>query len=460
MTLTDTILALESANEEFDMFAIRCNALLEASYAEYNINLKEAELKVIEEGGNKSDKDQLQGKASDGLIGKARKIIIGIIEAFKKWVKEACDKVAELFNNAKTKLALKKAERVCKENKEVGNRKIKIFDRKAAKADYDKLEDKVNRKMALLKSGRFTEKDAKEAEKMTEELDAVNKKHTTRTVVVTALALTTILAGAGVAIAKHKSADKDMEKPKDTEIDTPEKAKWFGFFTNIKSRIRKESIKLDLSFFTSGLSKLRSTVSGKGEMDPTIKPDNEKKNKEKKVKEKKKSKDKSTTESTEDSILKDLESEVKNEMSNETVNDEDKYLESLLEELELDYMLAEESVLDYDFDNMYEESANEFDDDEDDELELESAIDELINSLEDDEDEEITESEEAIDDLYNYIATMESELFNESEEDDFDDEMVELERIMESFESIEYDDEDDDDNVTESIIEDILNDIE
>ena len=247
------------------------------------------------------------------------------------------------------------------------------------------------------------------------------------------------------------------------KIDTPEKAKWFGFLTNIKSRIRKDSIKLDLSFFTSGLSKLRSTVSGKGEMDPTIKPDNEKKNKEKKekkVKEKKKSKDKSTTESTEDSILKDLESEVKNEMSNETVNDEDKYLESLLEELELDYMLAEESVLDYDFDNMYEESANEFDDDEDDELELESAIDELINSLEDDEDEEITESEEAIDDLYNYIATMESELFNESEEDDFDDEMVELERIMESFESIEYDDEDDDDNVTESIIEDILNDIE
>ena len=49
MTFNETMLAMEASEREFENIFIRCSAFLEASYNEYKTNLKESELKVIEE---------------------------------------------------------------------------------------------------------------------------------------------------------------------------------------------------------------------------------------------------------------------------------------------------------------------------------------------------------------------------------------------------------------------------
>ena len=415
MSFNETILAIEAEEAKIDNFFDRCTALLEASYNEYNINLKEAELKVIEERGTKEDKDYLKGKASEGLIGKASKIIKGIIEAFKKWLKETCEKITKFFGDKKTEIALKKAQKVCKSNKEIGNTKVEVEDQNAVKRVFGQLEDKVNKKIALIKAGRATEKDDKELDDIANEVSGLKKKKVIATVGISISALVACLIGYKTVVSKNSNSK--INDVKEGDVKTPEDAARLTKAFNLIANITKEKVARSFAFLTKGVSTVKTKITGKGVVDTTL-------------------------ESSEDSIVNDLKDEVKNEVAENSINDEEKFLESLIEDLDLDEELEESSIIDYDYDNIFEEGS------------FESYANEILGIFE---NSEIEESEDD-DDLADYIATMESELF---EEEDYDD--IDYDALMESLDDDEFDellesveeDEDDTESLMESFEEDI-----
>ena len=408
MTFNETMLAVEASEQEFENIFIRCSAFLEASYNEYKTNLKESELKVIEEAGNNDDKAHLDGKASEGLIGRGSRVIKKLIKAFVEWVKNICDKIRGFFNDAKTKSSLKKAEKALKSNPKLKNKKVEITDFDKVKDVHDKHESMVDRKIALFKAGKFSEKDVEELDNIVDSHRRQRKAALGATITV---AVGTLI---GSAFAyKHymeKKEKTDVKEPEIKDDTTPAAVEAMLEATRAKISICKDRLNDATKAIKSVFGKAISLFTKEGEVETDL------------------NKDTSDTkqESVEDDneIIDETIDEVEETVQLESSIDEEEYLESLLQEMT-------ESVEEDDVESLFSESSEDV---EEDVLTLESIEEELLNESED--ETEVTESTEDTNGLEAYLETMEQELFNDND-DEFNEYMESLEDEL--FES--YDDE-------------------
>lgn len=156
----------------------RCVAFLEASWLEFENNLKEAKLKVITENGTPDDMIYLENEANEGLIAKGKKTAVAMIEAIKKFVRDLVDKVKSFFEQKEVQDGLKKAEAASK-NPAVANVKIKLPDIDKFGNIWDEFDGKARKFIAKVQSGNADDKDIEEfnkaAKDRSEKMDAAKK---------------------------------------------------------------------------------------------------------------------------------------------------------------------------------------------------------------------------------------------------------------------------------------------
>jgi hypothetical protein len=207
MIFNEYILALESADDEFNKTFERFKAYSKASYDEYQNNLKEANMKVIEESGTPDDLIYLENQASEGFLVRSAKTIEKMISTFIEWLKKKIETVKEFFTSKKVKDTLDKAEKISKENPKFKNKEVEIPDLEAIHKEQQKIKDKINKKRAEYKSGkRNIDKDLDDID---EELIKVEKTKKAITVTV----------GVGTALAMLGIFYKDFIKTGDTKVE-------------------------------------------------------------------------------------------------------------------------------------------------------------------------------------------------------------------------------------------------
>lgn len=142
-----------------DLVFERTMAFVEASYAQYESNIQEAELKVIKESGTKEDLNVLVEAAEEGFIVKAKKSIDKIINTLVEYIKSAKESISDFFTKKETDEKLGKIQSIIDKNPKAKSTKVKIIDFKKVDQTIDKYEADIRRKIALVKSGKATEKD-------------------------------------------------------------------------------------------------------------------------------------------------------------------------------------------------------------------------------------------------------------------------------------------------------------
>ena len=96
LSMIDTY--LENASNEYDITMAKVNSFLEAVDRQFEINCKEAEIKVLTESGTDDDLQFLIEAAEDGVVGSIVKALQKIKEAIIKFFSDIQAKIASMFN--------------------------------------------------------------------------------------------------------------------------------------------------------------------------------------------------------------------------------------------------------------------------------------------------------------------------------------------------------------------------
>ena len=444
MSFNELMLTTEKETNAFEKVFEQCIMFAEASYQEYKTNLKEAELKVIQESGTPDDLIYLENAAKEGFLVRAGKAVTKMIDYFLTWLKNIIESIQEFLNNKKNKEDLSKAEKIIKTNPKIKSTKIEIDDVERMEKVCKKHEALVDRKIALFKAGKFTENDIKELENIEKEYEKEKdaaKKVTTTVVIVTAIPLLGLTLK---NLQKQEKEAKDISTPTVKETDTPDNMEAYTNAISLKLRIKKDLA----SFYNSTFGKIFKTVKGvvtkSGEIEPEIE------------KSKKEDKEETKTESTidETSYLDELINEIEEcatEVSTEASTPEEFDAEAYLEALEAtlpepennvtestmspkeveDYLEALEKEICEDYtEPVYEESTTE--EGEDEMVTAEQYLEAMEAELFEEDETEVTESENIT--AEEYLAAMESELFAEESDNEENVEMT-AEQYLEAMEA-------------------------
>ena len=120
-------------SNEYDIKAKKIDAYLENAKRELLINLKQSELKVIEESGTDDDLTLLKEAAEEGFVAKIKSAIKAIIDAFIKFMTDLKDRVVRIIVTQKSRNTLRQIEKKVKLTPFLSKRKVKI----------DKVEDQI-----------------------------------------------------------------------------------------------------------------------------------------------------------------------------------------------------------------------------------------------------------------------------------------------------------------------------
>ena len=86
MTFSEYVNENQRAYTDYADTFNKCLSFVEAAHNAYNLSLKEAELKVIEESGEVHDLLYLQEEASEGFIVKIKNALAKILKDFIEWI--------------------------------------------------------------------------------------------------------------------------------------------------------------------------------------------------------------------------------------------------------------------------------------------------------------------------------------------------------------------------------------
>ena len=284
------------------------------------------------------------------------------------------DAVNKFFAKSKAEAALKDAAKAAANNPKVKNSKVSVIDVDKNLKELDKLEAKVDKKLALFKKGKFKEKDSEELEQIEKDFSKVKM----------AVASTTIVVTVAVAIALVARWRNEMEKDNlqlpdfdgfDVDMSPTEIAPCSTAMA-MKGQILKERYNIIKNGIIDCINSLKVQFTGSGDLpDPTL----------------------------------DLSNIRESEESAESGIDTDAYLESTLS-----YIEAEEYL---ESDEQLHNEATAY---------LESLEAELFNSNDDETYAEATA----------YLESLEAELFNEEDDSFVESADDEMDTIKSYFESI------------------------
>ena len=373
-TLFDLAVYTESIDDELSDICLRGKLLIEESFKEYELNLEESKLKVLTESGTSEDLSYLYEAASNGLIEKLKKIIKRIKDSIISGVQKMRDGINKFFAKSKAEAALKDAAKAAANNPKVKNSKVTVIDVDKNLKELDKLEAKVDKKLALFKKGKFKEKDSEELEQIEKDFSKVKMAVASTTIVVTVA-----VAIALVATWRNKMEKDNLQLPDFDGFDvdmSPTEIAPCSTAMAMKGQILKERYNIIKNGIIDGINSIKVFFSGSGDLpDPTL----------------------------------DLSNVRESEESTESGIDTDAYLESTLS-----YLDAEEYL---ESDEQLHDEATAY---------LESLEAELFDSNDDETYAEATE----------YLESLEAELFSEEDDSFVESADDEMDTIKSYFESI------------------------
>lgn len=392
MNFSELILTCESLDTKFDDIMNKCKVFAEATMNEFQANLKEAELKVVQESGTPEDLIYLEDAAKEGFIVRSAKTVEKIVQAFIQWMKDKIAAVKSFFTSDKTQKTLDKAEKVVKENPKLKGKKITIPDYEKIDKEYVKLADEAKKARIDIKHGKDV---SKELDDIDGNLEELNKKKKAITITVGLAAAVAMAKVVYDELVKHESDKIDSASQADVESMEPKDVENLVHNVRTQSEIRKCQGSNLFDALHQIMGGVRSAITGEQEI--TL-PDlnGGKKDKDKKVEE--------SVEST---------------MSEET---QENYINNILAEIEESAGIAEESSNEDEnltMDDLTSESTEETADAEV-EAYLESVVNEIWGNEEPVSEAAKEEPEKPENDNFNveaYLESVETELFGESTEE-------------------------------------------
>lgn len=425
----------------------RYAAFAEASYNEYMTNVKEAELKVINENGTEDDLIYLEKGASEGFIVRAKNVIDKMIEAVVKFVTDIVNNIKDFFSDKTVDKTIKSVEKASKTNPKIKNAKVKIPDVDKGISFFKKEEDKCDRKLAMVSAGKFSSSDKKDIEEVSSSFSKGKA----------AAAGSLVLVSVGVAIGALLRARNEVKKTGDDTKTLAEQAKKINDnisgennditpeniatskdVIDISCALKKEKSKALFDYTQKIFKAIRSVFTGSGEVDTDInlKEESVENNDEVTVKEE-------SVENTDVRNMEDLD-----KLLNDIIQEADESLE-----LNDDTSEVTESSVDDEINAsmMLESIENELREkyEEIHKVTLESIEAEVFGTDEDEVKESVTPEE--------YLESMEDEILKNIEEEKHEATLESIEQELfgddeeETTESPEFDEEGNDDEVTESV---------
>lgn len=166
--ITDTSGLILEAAETYHDISKRANvglmklqAFSEAAEREYGIQLQRCELKCLKENGTAEDLAFLEEAATDGFVGKLKKLIDKGIQWFIDFVRTVRTKISIKLCSAEAKGTLKKVEKRVKLNPILAKKKVQVTDDKKALGIINKYKTKVDKVSAKCIKGLFGEHEMK-----------------------------------------------------------------------------------------------------------------------------------------------------------------------------------------------------------------------------------------------------------------------------------------------------------
>ena len=373
MGFQELCLTLDDAYNTYDNISTKIGIYAEASFNEFQTNLKEAELKVVTESGTTEDLIYLESEAKEGFLVRSKHIIDKIIEEFK----EFCRKIAEAVKNffSSNDKELKDLQTKINNNPKAKNKKVKIIDMKGVEKTTQKYRDENKKLMAKAKVGKANKEDfTKLKDKFDKELAA--KVAVTVTV--------TAVAAIGLIIALKNVNKPETIKPEPITADMPvEMVESVVEGTKIDAAIASEERKLKFKFIPDTFNRIKQAITGIGEIEPMSK-------------EEFKAARKQFKESMEDEDMNNLLDEFLKESED---------LDSEVEVTAEEYLEAMEEVLFEDDEDTFEES-----DDDDNEVTAEEYLEAMEEVLFEDDEDAFEESDDDVVTVGDYLAALEAEI--------------------------------------------------
>lgn len=139
---------LTEANSAFDIASMKLNAITEAANRQYNINLREAELKVMKENGTDDELSMLYEAAESDFVENIQKALDKLREAVVKFYSDCRDRLMDLLNRVNQDGKLDALEKKVKLMPLVSHKKIMVENYKAETDLYDDAMKSINKLLA------------------------------------------------------------------------------------------------------------------------------------------------------------------------------------------------------------------------------------------------------------------------------------------------------------------------
>lgn len=266
MTIMESAIAMNNDYIECTNAIGKIELFAEASYKEYEINLKEVALKVLQENGTEEDFDFLATEAANGYIERAKKAIEKIIEAVKKFIRTCKEKLLNLVTSTKTTAAVDKVEDVCKVNSKLRSTKVEYQNTDKHQGVLQQGIDRIRKRVAKVKAkGVATDEDINEITEI--ESDTMKK--------VAAISIVTVVTlGTAIAIFKLCNSKSEVEQELDEnavsdceiairadETKTPVTAAFYTRASGLIAKLKKEKASKKIVKSTSLIDAIKSAIS-------------------------------------------------------------------------------------------------------------------------------------------------------------------------------------------------------
>lgn len=148
-------------SKAFDVSMMQVDAYMEACDREYNLHLKQAELKCLKENGTMDDYAYLESAAEEGAVAKIRKVVDKIIKMWENFISTVKTKIIAKIASAETRQVLSRAEKKVKLNPLLARKKVKIRDIRKPLGVIKKYKASTDKAAARAVKGLFTETNLK-----------------------------------------------------------------------------------------------------------------------------------------------------------------------------------------------------------------------------------------------------------------------------------------------------------
>lgn len=349
--LNELITSVNSDITAFEEVLEKADILMNYEYNQYLIESDKEKLNSITEAVSL---DHPEGKASEGLIGKASRITKKVITSLIETIKAIFAKIRTTIEDVKYKSMIKKAEKVAKENSKLKNKTVKAYDPSHEMKVISQYRDFLEKMKAKVRAGK--------TDGVVSSISSESENYGRKLAAAKIAAAVTVTMGAAIAML-NKASENFTDAKEKAIVKTAEIQEEFAGksteFVNAVIRIQNELAKAAKDeasalskAMTSAMSAVRDGIIGSTEIktnDTTAKKD---------LKDAMESTDSDDIDSLVDSIIKETEENLVEDDTESLVNsfeesvntinlenfDADKFLDLMTEKFGGEIIVKEDPI--------------------------------------------------------------------------------------------------------------------